>query len=377
MVKYYFKDLSDSWMRNRRKVIVYLSPFLCASFLLLWFPWTNHTSHSFLTGLHLIVALFLYDAFYSCINVAWGALFAESTHDPITRVTAIKYSQFAILMSVNIISITEKLSHSLEETDGIMIERAALVPNDEHAKIRSALSMALQVLKRLDFVVLVLTNFLHNCRSVSHLNFAAMAVKVLIPEETLPNGSWSKSFFFGACTVLPQVLIIGSGSFISKRGVYRVIMTSFILSIVSAIIFSIFAGNRPLLVMLFMFFDSVLVHSIAPLFQILIAEFVDDDAKRLSRSKPISSLIFSLNALLVKPAQSITPVIVLFILGERYTNALQAYDSAKFEEMEHEKTTMWSIVCSTPLLLATAQCFILRFYSLKNAHLSTRLSRNI
>uniref|UniRef100_A0A183GS14 PBPe domain-containing protein n=1 Tax=Heligmosomoides polygyrus TaxID=6339 RepID=A0A183GS14_HELPZ len=41
-------------------------------------------------------------------------LFADSTKEPRLRVSAMKYSQISILLSVNIIAITEKLSHSLE-----------------------------------------------------------------------------------------------------------------------------------------------------------------------------------------------------------------------------------------------------------------------
>uniref|UniRef100_A0A914RT13 Uncharacterized protein n=1 Tax=Parascaris equorum TaxID=6256 RepID=A0A914RT13_PAREQ len=151
------QDLSSSWMRDRRKVITYLSPLLCGSFLLLWFPWASHNSPPYVTGLHLICALFLYDAFYSCVNVAWSALFSESTYDHSARVTAIKFSQLAILLSVNIIAVAEKISHSVEV-------RAVLVPEEGEGKVSTALTMAKQVVKRQDFVALVLTNFIHNCR---------------------------------------------------------------------------------------------------------------------------------------------------------------------------------------------------------------------
>lgn len=48
------------------------------------------------------------------MNVAWSALFSESTYDHSARVTAIKFSQLAILLSVNIIAVAEKVSHSVE-----------------------------------------------------------------------------------------------------------------------------------------------------------------------------------------------------------------------------------------------------------------------
>ena len=52
--------------------------------------------------------------FNSCIGVAWSALYSDSTRDHRKRVRGIKYAQLATLCSVNVITITEKASHSLE-----------------------------------------------------------------------------------------------------------------------------------------------------------------------------------------------------------------------------------------------------------------------
>lgn len=78
----------------------------------MWIPWDTKGSN--LEGIHLILSLFLYDAFFSAIGVAWGALFADTTQNqPLVRVKALKYSQMAILVSVFSIAVTEKLSLSL------------------------------------------------------------------------------------------------------------------------------------------------------------------------------------------------------------------------------------------------------------------------
>jgi len=78
-------------------------------------------------------------------------------------------------------------------------------------------------------------------------------------------------------------------------------------------------------------FFSITVHSTSPLFNILLSEVIEEDKIRYSRKfvykfntkiifvfykrNPISSLIFSLNALIVKPAISIAPVIIVFLLN--------------------------------------------------------------
>lgn len=52
-------------------------------------------------------------SYCSCIYVAWSALFAETTFSRLERVSAIKYSQCAILFSVNVVPITEKITGGL------------------------------------------------------------------------------------------------------------------------------------------------------------------------------------------------------------------------------------------------------------------------
>lgn len=43
-----------------------------------------------------------------------------------------------------------------------------------------------------------------------------MATATLIPETILPSGSWSKSLFFGACTLVPQVFHVYLKHFIAS-----------------------------------------------------------------------------------------------------------------------------------------------------------------
>lgn len=61
----YVQDLGGTWMKDRSKIFTYFGPFLVFSFWILWIPWRNddHTP-KFVEGLHLIVGLFLYDAFF-------------------------------------------------------------------------------------------------------------------------------------------------------------------------------------------------------------------------------------------------------------------------------------------------------------------------
>ncbi|KAK6057000.1 hypothetical protein COOONC_05492 [Cooperia oncophora] len=109
---------------------------------------------------------------------------------------------------------------------------------------------------------------------------------------------------------------------------------------------------------------SITVHSAAPLFNIVISDFIDDDAKRHSRRSALSSLVFSLNALFVKPAQSIAPVVIVYILNNY---GYSDYISSKHASDELINT-MRTILLMTPVVLGGLQYYVFKSYSLKNKH---------
>ncbi|KAK0425398.1 hypothetical protein QR680_009180 [Steinernema hermaphroditum] len=390
----YIQDTSKTWMSDKRKVFTNFGPLMAASFAFLWIPFDRQSGGA-LEGLHLIIGLFLYDAFYSCVGVAWSALFAESRE----RVTAMKFSQFAILISINILPVAERVSHSLDNFEafqclGIAVaivsgfclflvgtyqsKRKLLLPerllDDEGESMTSySFSGVLKVTKEIvfarDFQCLAAINFIHNCRSVAHLNFASIATEILIPETYLAKGSFQMSAFYAVCTLAPQLVVILSGDVVNRQGPFRMMMLSFVTSVLSALGFFFFSSH-PYLIMLFMFVDSITVHSAGPLFNVLFAEFIDDDAKRHNRKSPLSSLIFSINALVVKPAQSLAPVAIITILN--------LHDYGKYKT-DHETTAdlyewMKLIIYSTPFLLGGAQWILFRRYTLKHRNIVTNKS---
>lgn len=102
---------------------------------------------------------------------------------------------------------------------------------------------------------------------------------------------------------------------------------SFFISILSSGLYIL--SWSPLVIVFFMLVDSVTVHSISPLFNILLAEFIEEDTRQNNRRyvfltalsknptfrSPLSSLIFSLNAFVMKPATSIAPIIIVYFLN--------------------------------------------------------------
>lgn len=132
-----------------------------------------------------------------------------------------------------------------------------------------------------DFQRIVGTNFIHSCRSTAHLNFASIATDLVIPQSVLAKGSWQLSAFFAVSTLLPQILVILNEKLIVRHGAYRIIMLSFVCSIISSGMYIL--SWSPYVLIFFMIIDSITVHSMAPLFNIFLAEFTEDDAIRNSR----------------------------------------------------------------------------------------------
>ncbi|KAM3720783.1 Transmembrane protein [Dirofilaria immitis] len=375
----YAQDVSNTWFHCRTKVIAILGPCLAISFLILWFPWNkmDGSSSSYVAGCHLIFGLFFYDAFYSCINVAWSALFAETTCSKSERVSALKFSQFAILLSVIIVPVTEKLTNGLNDfwifqyisiviavlavlcfkvTGSLNYHKKGICEDSSSATLQQdefkenflhAFKITKQILTRRDFLIITVTYFLQTCRSAAHLNFAAIATEILIPEQVMVKGSWKITFFYAACTLTPQLLVILSGKIIVRIGATSIILKSFVTSIIASAFLLIFGHNHSYLIILFMFFDSILVHSIAPLYQVLLADYIDEDLIYYSRQKPISTIIYSLAAVLIRPAQSIAPFIIVVILNHCGYKEYQTSNLASLELIDG----MFYIVCSTTLLL--------------------------
>ncbi|EFO97047.1 hypothetical protein CRE_25903 [Caenorhabditis remanei] len=288
----YLQEIRGSWLKNRLLVIKWLSPLLVASFVFMWIPWD--TTGSDWEGIHLILSLFLYDAFFSAIGVAWGALFADTTRNqPAVRVKALKYSQIAILLSVFSIAVTEKLSLSLQNFkvfQAICLGAAVLSliclwfagqigdksidkrseeqdlhefllenePDSEKSpnfseNVENSVKLTKEIVSQRQFLAIVFTNFFHTARSIAHMNFASIITEIVIPQEILPSGSVKLSLFFMVLTLGPQLVLIFNEKLIARVGAINVISISYIVSFFSGFLI-ILAGN-PYMIMAFMLVD--------------------------------------------------------------------------------------------------------------------------
>lgn len=97
--------------RTRRESILYTAPFLALSYMI---PWFQFGSSDWATGLHLIIALSLYDTMFTFIGLAMCCLFTEISTDQKDRLLLTKYAQMASMLGHCSILVFEYTSSSLQ-----------------------------------------------------------------------------------------------------------------------------------------------------------------------------------------------------------------------------------------------------------------------
>lgn len=99
-----------SFTKSRRESILYSGPLFALSFLV---PWVQWGEGSWIVGLHLIVALFLWDTMYTFAGLALCALFTELSHEQADRIALVRYAQIASLFGSPSVMLFEFSSDSL------------------------------------------------------------------------------------------------------------------------------------------------------------------------------------------------------------------------------------------------------------------------
>ncbi|XP_077155330.1 transmembrane protein 180-like [Ranitomeya variabilis] len=96
----YIQDNSKTGFCSiRRRSILYGAPFYALAFLVPWFPWKDYAEGEWLSGVHLMVALCIFDGMLTFVLLAQCALFAEISSKHENRLQLIKYNQVASLLA--------------------------------------------------------------------------------------------------------------------------------------------------------------------------------------------------------------------------------------------------------------------------------------
>lgn len=376
--------------RTRRESILYTAPFLALSYML---PWFQLGTSDWVVGLHLIVALSLYDTMFTFIGLAACCLFTEISTDQHDRLMLTRYSQVAGMLGHCAILILEYTSNSLENFLAFQITAffVALIGmllmiytglnahtvwdlneqqtqakqhdvEEDHSEKNPFWLKSWQILSDKNFIAFVVTNFFQEFHKTYLSNFTAIVCEYLVPSDKVPVRV--RSTFYGFTGLLGGLMVIFGTPIVGRFGYFRIIRGSFVYKICSGFVMYTIGPSNPWILMLFIMLDTSCTGVSYSLFNMPLSDISDHDREKYNRKHPISSTVYGANALVVKPANSLSPMLVVAILNsfgyEQLKSGLLSGPAA-----DVVKDVMFKIVCFYPMLLGAIQYFSWSHYTIR------------
>ncbi|KAL8616941.1 hypothetical protein ACOMHN_041859 [Nucella lapillus] len=390
--------------RTRRESILYAAPFLALSYMI---PWFQLGTSDWLVGVHLIVALCLYDTMFTFIGLALCCLFTEISTDQQDRLQLTRYSQMAGMLGHNTILLFEYTSDSLANFAAFQVTafcvalcgmgcmiytglhahtvwdlRAGRDPTcsreeleeeeegrkrEEETKDRDKEPYWLrtwQILSEKNFLAFVVTNFFQEFHKTYLSNFTAIVCDYLIPSTQVPVTV--RSVFYGSTGLFGGLMVIFGAPMVAQFGYFRMIRASFVYKMLSGLVMFFLGRSNPWLLMLFILLDTSCAGASYSLFNMPLSDISDHDREKYNRKHPISSTVYGANALVVKPANSLSPMLVVAVLNhfgyEQLKDGLLEGDG-----VERVKDVMFALVCLYPVILGALQLFTWSHYTFRRS----------
>lgn len=231
----YLQDTTNfRFSRTRRESVLYTAPFFALSFLVPWFPWGDGSSAAWITGMHLIASLCLWDTMFTYVGLAYCCLFTEISSDNSVRLKMVRYTQIGSLIGSSSIFIFQYMSEQLEnfqsfQVTSIFIAIVSLMlmlycgkyahterelKNAATSSNRTAYStksqdysyftLSKQIFSNRDFLAFVIMNFFQEFhRTFLHNFFAIFADQLIVKGAISP---FVRSVFYGAGSTTAKVM---------------------------------------------------------------------------------------------------------------------------------------------------------------------------
>lgn len=218
--------------KTRRESILYCGPLFALSFVVPWIPWGDN---SWIVGLHLVIALFLWDTMYTFVGLAMCSLFTELSQEPGDRISLTRYAQIASLLGSPSVMLFEFTSDSLHNFrafqmtavfiavcscllftytgyNGHTIYDLQKMKDDVNVDIshekttnESYYKQALQILSDRNFIAFIVTNFCHQFHLAFLNSFMVIVCDQLISEDVI--SATVRKTFYGGMPILSTVCI--------------------------------------------------------------------------------------------------------------------------------------------------------------------------
>ncbi|XP_064617676.1 transmembrane protein 180-like [Liolophura sinensis] len=408
-----FAYLQDSarfrFLKTRRGAILYAAPFFTLAFLIPWFPWEEEGKGSWVTGLHLIVALSLYDTGFTFIGLAGCCLFTEISSQHSDRLGLAWMSSVGNIVGSSIgVYSCEFSSKSLQNFSNFQVtcvcialcswllmtytglnahtefdkavEKSDDVSFDNHQSSSRVTGFTMcqltkHVLTNKNFVCFVIVNFCQEFQKTWISNFSVIVTENLIPATTI--SPYTRGIFHGLLNTFPAIIVIFGVSVVRYVGSHRVIMWNFYLKIFIGLFLYVSHGGfgNPWILMICMLIEIGYTGAAYNLFTMSLSDIADEDMQKHNRKHPISSMIYGTNALIVKPANSLSPMVVTAILNWYGYSDLRenSEDRSSWTGYTQLQEAMLAILCFMPVVVGVIQMAAWSRYTLRNTHKSAEL----
>ncbi|XP_070635890.1 transmembrane protein 180-like isoform X3 [Bos indicus] len=383
---YFHNNSKADCCSSRHSSVLYGAPLYAAAFLLPWFPWKYYHEGDWLSGLHLVVSLCAFDSTLTFVQQAQCVLFAEIFTRYESRLQLIKINQVASLVGSTSILFCGLISDNMEillNFQVIAVVVAILATASLYAGMchishlepkrspeenlfsetvqdlpwTSVISLMRQILTQKNFRLFLIVNFFQVFHLTFFSNFMMIFVDNLIPTDVLPSSI--RSIMYGAGFICPQCLVLISQSWLRKFGYYKIILFSFYLEGTASIVMLLLGQQYYYFLALYLTVIMVIVQASFCLFNLPLADMVNADLLKFNRQSPLSSMVFGINALFTKPAQSLAPMVILSRLNQF------GYGNPNKSTILDLHEAMFNLICLVPLGIAAIQILVWSPFSIR------------
>nr|XP_006811302.1 PREDICTED: uncharacterized protein LOC100371444 [Saccoglossus kowalevskii] len=227
-----------------------------------------------------------------------------------------------------------------------------------------------QIICQINVLLLVTVNCCTTFHVVYIRNFLIIVADNLLPNHIFPD--LARTMLYGSVFVVPQICVLVMSHVVKQFGAFKVCQITFYIKIVSSATMYAIGPHHSWILASFILTDSSITIATGQYFDLLMSDCIDEDMKTYNKRSPRSSMFYGMNALFVKPTQSLAPMLVLAILSR------SGYESGKDEmasdpdDILNLHEVMFQIVCFVPLILGLIQTLIWTKYSLRDSHLDTK-----
>ncbi|CAI4229652.1 unnamed protein product [Auanema sp. JU1783] len=340
------------WIKNRRKVLLYVAPFYSISFLIFWFPWSKD---EFVVAFQLLFCFFFFDTFQTLILSAYFGMCVEKFRKHQSRVRIFVYAEVATVIAGTLILPIESMTDNLQRYNvfqvfvvGItlvatscMLFGAKNLKNQDMSSNseedvptvlsgeeeiesttdwRSIIKITWQIIKEFRFIALVGSQFFKILRYMANEQFLVTYVEILLTENSiLRKGSSMLGLYYIIARSLGSILFILLWIPVKRVGCQWVIHGINLLTLVNCAV-AYYAGSSHFWILAsFVILENTFSRcGWQSFYMIISAQVIDSDREVYHRKLPFSTIVFSLKTLFTKPADQLASVIVLGVLQMSY-----------------------------------------------------------